>query len=96
MGLRDWFRTRKTPDPTLLDLYERTRRLEVDMRELERAQQEQFDSSRRLLAKIVKRAKREAAGEDESLQDAPESTNGVEGHLTPSEIFRRNQLLKRR
>lgn len=96
MGLRDWFRTRKTADPTLIDLYERQRRLEVDMRALERAQNEAFDSHRRLLAKIMKRQQRELADADELLE-APQPDDRTNGHtLTAAERFRLNQLSRRR
>lgn len=96
MGLRDWFKRGKTPDPTLTDLYERQRRLEGDMRALERDQQSALDSVNRVLAKIVRRQNREAVDKAESPEDAPESTISNGGPPTPSEIFRRNQLARRR
>lgn len=93
-----WFKrlfARRAPDPTLLDLYERQRMLEGDMKALEREWRSEQDSNRRMLAKIVKRAKAAAEESGESLQDAPESTNGQGARVDPREIFRLNQLAKR-
>jgi len=95
--MRFWpFFTKKEPDPTLVDLYQRIRMLEGDMKALEREWRSEQDSNRRMLAKIVKRAKAVDRDAEETAQDAPESTNGTGVRVDPREIFRLNQLAKRR
>ena len=93
MSLFRWFSRSRTPDPTLTDLYERQRRLEGDMKALERDQVEAFDSMRRLLAKIRRSEKRAA---EESSQDDPGSTIFEPDRVHPAEKFRMNQLARRR
>jgi hypothetical protein len=49
-----------------------------------------------MLAKIVKRAKAVPNELEESPQDAPGPTNGHGARVDPRELFRLNQLAKRR
>lgn len=96
MGLFDWFRTRADDGEDNRLLRERVRDLESDYAALRREWIATREEHTRLLAKIARRANREAEAVTESLQDAPGSTIANGEVLHPAEVFRRNQVARRR